>query len=147
VAGFVDFRQQSEALQQNVGVAAAKAQSFDELVEAFLVEAAKSYATNSQYNFWVGLFVPSRTPGEIVARLHDAAELVLKSPELRAKLVALGADPFMMTQPEFDAYIRPNTPRWANGPRLQASAFNERSTSSASAASASLAPPIRFGGP
>jgi tripartite-type tricarboxylate transporter receptor subunit TctC len=61
---------------------------------------------NSEYNFWVGLFAPSKTPREIVARLHDEAQKALQSPELKAKLAKLGAEPMLMTQSEFDAYIR-----------------------------------------
>jgi tripartite-type tricarboxylate transporter receptor subunit TctC len=61
---------------------------------------------NSDYNFWVGMFVPARTPREVVERLHRETVKVLTSPEIQAKLSSFGADP-MLTQPtEFDTYVR-----------------------------------------
>jgi tripartite-type tricarboxylate transporter receptor subunit TctC len=63
----------------------------------------------SEYNYWVGLFAPAKTPPEIVARLHEAAQKSLKSPELKARLAQLGADPMIMSQPEFAAYIQKET--------------------------------------
>lgn len=41
--GFENCRQEFEQLQQKVGLAAAKEQSFDRLVEAFLLDAVKTY--------------------------------------------------------------------------------------------------------
>jgi tripartite-type tricarboxylate transporter receptor subunit TctC len=48
----------------------------------------------------------SRHGNTSVSSGSTAPELALKSLELRAKLAALGADPFMMTQPGFDAYVK-----------------------------------------
>jgi tripartite-type tricarboxylate transporter receptor subunit TctC len=59
---------------------------------------------NSDYNFWVGMFVPAKTPRDIVERLHRETVKVLQSPELQAKLANFGADP--MIPQEFDSYIR-----------------------------------------
>ena len=64
---------------------------------------------DSEYNYWVGLFAPAKTPREIVQRLHDAAQKALQTPELKAKLAQLGADPMIMSQPEFAAYIQKET--------------------------------------
>ena len=36
--------------------------------------------------FWVGMFVPAKTPREVVERLHRETARVLKSPEIQAKL-------------------------------------------------------------
>jgi tripartite-type tricarboxylate transporter receptor subunit TctC len=63
----------------------------------------------SEYNYWVGLFAPAKTPREIVQRLHEAAQKALQTPELKAKLAQLGADPMVMSQPEFAAYIQKET--------------------------------------
>lgn len=64
---------------------------------------------DSEYNYWVGLFAPAKTPPEIVARLNAAAQKALNAPELKAKLAQLGADPMLMSQPEFAAYIQKET--------------------------------------
>jgi tripartite-type tricarboxylate transporter receptor subunit TctC len=61
---------------------------------------------DSDYNFWIGLFVAARTPREIVNRLYKESTAALQLPEVRERLMRLGADPLTMTPGEFDAYIR-----------------------------------------
>jgi tripartite-type tricarboxylate transporter receptor subunit TctC len=61
---------------------------------------------NSDYNFWVGMAVPSKTPRAIVARLHQNTEKAIRSPELNERMARLGAEQWLMTPQEFDAYIR-----------------------------------------
>ena len=61
---------------------------------------------NSDYNFWIGMFVPARTPRDIVDKLHQETVKVLQSPEFQAKLANFGADPMLMRPGEFDACIR-----------------------------------------
>ena len=61
---------------------------------------------NSDYNFWVGMFVPAKTPRDIVDRLQRETVKVLQSPEIQAKLANFGADPMIMQPQEFDSYIR-----------------------------------------
>ena len=61
---------------------------------------------DSDYNFWIGLFVAARTPRDIVNRLHKESTAALQLPEVRERLMRLGADPLSMTPGEFDAYIR-----------------------------------------
>jgi tripartite-type tricarboxylate transporter receptor subunit TctC len=61
---------------------------------------------NSHYEFWLGLFVPAKTPRDIVERLHQEARKALALPDVRKKLGALGGEPMTMTPSEFDAFIR-----------------------------------------
>ena len=61
---------------------------------------------NSDYNFWVGMFVPSKTPREIVNRLHQEIAKALDIKEVRESMAKLGAEPMLMRPDEFDAYIR-----------------------------------------
>jgi tripartite-type tricarboxylate transporter receptor subunit TctC len=61
---------------------------------------------NSDYNFWVGMFVPAKTPRDIVERLHKETVKVLQSPETQAKLAGFGADPMLMQPDAFDLYVR-----------------------------------------
>jgi tripartite-type tricarboxylate transporter receptor subunit TctC len=61
---------------------------------------------NSDYNFWVGMFVPSKTPREIVNRLHQEIAKTLDLKEVRESMAKLGAEPMLMRPEEFDAYIR-----------------------------------------
>jgi tripartite-type tricarboxylate transporter receptor subunit TctC len=60
---------------------------------------------DSDYNFWVGAMVPSKTPRAIVDKLNaDITELV-RSPEISGAIRKLGCDPLPMTVGEFDALI------------------------------------------
>ena len=60
----------------------------------------------SEFNFWVGMMAPAKTPREIVTRLHREVEKVLATPEVRERLARLGADPWTMPPEQFDAYLR-----------------------------------------
>ncbi|GAB3648420.1 tripartite tricarboxylate transporter substrate binding protein [Ramlibacter alkalitolerans] len=61
---------------------------------------------DSDYTFWVGMIVPSATPPAVVKRLHDEALKALNSPEVKERLVKLGAEAFTMQPEQFNAYIR-----------------------------------------
>jgi len=61
---------------------------------------------------WLGLFVPAKTPPEIVARINGEAARILNSPETKAKLVALGIDIATGTPQELDRVIRDDYERW-----------------------------------
>ena len=61
---------------------------------------------NSDYNFWVGMMVPSKTPRDIVAKLHQNTVKALQSPDLKERMAKIGAEPMLMTPQEFDAYIK-----------------------------------------
>lgn len=61
---------------------------------------------NSDYNFWVGALIPSRTPREIVQRLHREFNAAVNAPDVRERIVKTGADPLTLTLPEFEAMIR-----------------------------------------
>jgi tripartite-type tricarboxylate transporter receptor subunit TctC len=61
---------------------------------------------NSDYNFWVGALVASKTPREIVQRLHREFNAAVNAPEVRERIVKTGADPLTLTLPEFEAMIR-----------------------------------------
>ena len=62
---------------------------------------------------YYALFVPSKTPREIVARLHDAAVKTVNTPAVRDKLIETGADPLTMTPEEFTKFIRADIEMWA----------------------------------
>jgi len=61
---------------------------------------------NSAYNFWVGMFVPSKTPRDIVARLHAETVKALQAPETKERFAKLGAETEIFTPERFDDYIR-----------------------------------------
>jgi tripartite-type tricarboxylate transporter receptor subunit TctC len=61
---------------------------------------------DAEFPSWFGLFLPARTPREIVDRMHDATIKALRAPKVMEKLSALGVDPMMISPREFDALIR-----------------------------------------
>jgi len=61
---------------------------------------------DSDYNFWVAMFVPARTPAEVINRLHRESSSVLRLPEVRERLSRLGAEPMTMAPEEFDSHVR-----------------------------------------
>lgn len=61
---------------------------------------------NAEYPIWFGLFLPVKTPREIVDKLHRETLKALQAPKVREKLAALGLDPMVMTPKEFDAYVQ-----------------------------------------
>ncbi|MGE8367268.1 Bug family tripartite tricarboxylate transporter substrate binding protein [Cupriavidus basilensis] len=62
---------------------------------------------------WKGLMAPAGTPRPIIARLHDATAKILARPQMRKRLVDLGAEPVGNTPEQFAAQIRSDTAWWA----------------------------------
>jgi tripartite-type tricarboxylate transporter receptor subunit TctC len=58
------------------------------------------------YNFWVGLFLPSKTPAPIMDRLYRETEAALQTPVLRERFVRLGADPLPLDRAGFAKLIQ-----------------------------------------
>ncbi len=55
---------------------------------------------------WTGLFVPTGTPPDVVARVHAEFAKALKSPDVLSRLNDLNAEPVMNTQAEFASHLR-----------------------------------------
>lgn len=60
----------------------------------------------AEFNFWVGLLAPAKTPREIVRRLNAEVAKAIAQPDVRQRLANLGAEPMPMTAEEFDAFLR-----------------------------------------
>ncbi len=61
---------------------------------------------NSDYNFWVGMVVPAKTPGGVVTKIHQNTLKTLQAPDITERMAKLGAEQMQMTPREFDAYIK-----------------------------------------
>jgi tripartite-type tricarboxylate transporter receptor subunit TctC len=59
-----------------------------------------------EFNFWVGMLAPAKTPRDIVKRLNAEIGKALQVPEVRARVAKLGAEPMPMSPEKFDAFIR-----------------------------------------
>jgi tripartite-type tricarboxylate transporter receptor subunit TctC len=60
---------------------------------------------DAEYPVWFGLFVPARTPRDIVERLHQETLKALQAPKVRERMASMAVDPLVMTPDEFDAYV------------------------------------------
>ena len=61
---------------------------------------------NSEYDFWFGVFAPSKTPRSIIERLNREVAKALEDPAVKDKLTKLGVQPMPMTAQQFDDYVR-----------------------------------------
>ncbi len=70
----------------------------------------------SGFNFSVesmnGLFVPARTPAAIVDRIHADVVRVLKLPEVRARIIAVGFEPVGNSRAAFTQYVKDEITAW-----------------------------------
>ena len=61
---------------------------------------------DSDYSFWVGVFVPAKTPGAIVERLHRETQKAMQAATVKSRLTELGSDPMDLTSAQFDALVK-----------------------------------------
>ena len=55
---------------------------------------------------WFGILAPAKTPKALLARLSGEIARVLQLPDIKERLLALGAEPAPTTPEGFDAHIR-----------------------------------------
>ncbi|MDM0074113.1 tripartite tricarboxylate transporter substrate binding protein [Variovorax sp. J2P1-59] len=67
---------------------------------------AEAGVPGSEFNFWIGMMAPAKTPRDIVSRLHDEVAKALASPEVKERFLKLGADAWTLKPEQFDAYIK-----------------------------------------
>ena len=67
---------------------------------------AESGLPGFDYNLWVGLFAPAGTPVAVVEKINHDVNRVLREPEVKERMAALGAEPMAMTPAEFDKFVR-----------------------------------------
>lgn len=58
------------------------------------------------YDFWMGLFLPSKTPAAITDRLYRETDKALRSQAVKDRLSALGVDPLPLNQASFTKLIQ-----------------------------------------
>jgi len=67
---------------------------------------AEAGITNYAFDPWFGLLAPAQTPKAVLVKLNGEITRILELPEIRGRLLALGADPAPTTPAGFDTYIR-----------------------------------------
>jgi tripartite-type tricarboxylate transporter receptor subunit TctC len=69
--------------------------------------------TGYEVSTWFGMLVPTGTPKDIIARLHEALVKVTRNPETKAQFETLGYDVVGSTPEEFASYIRAENDKYA----------------------------------
>ncbi|MGH8661200.1 MAG: tripartite tricarboxylate transporter substrate binding protein, partial [Burkholderiales bacterium] len=66
-----------------------------------------------EVNLWLGLFVPSGTPKNVVAALNAEVRKALQNPGVAGGFEKVGAEPLGNTPPEARAYVKNEFDKWA----------------------------------
>ncbi|MBP7646865.1 MAG: tripartite tricarboxylate transporter substrate binding protein [Comamonas sp.] len=61
---------------------------------------------------WQGVVLPAKTPEAVVQRVHQSLLRAIRSPEVRARLTAQGAEVVTMTPAETDKFFNAERARW-----------------------------------
>jgi tripartite-type tricarboxylate transporter receptor subunit TctC len=61
---------------------------------------------------WNGIFAVKGTPPEIVAKLNAELVKILRAPDMKEQMAALGAEPVGDTPEELRAFLKADTARW-----------------------------------
>ena len=67
---------------------------------------AEAGLPKAAYAFWNGMFVPAKTPPEVVKKLHDETQKAIADPGVKERLAKLAIEPLPMSQPDFDKYFK-----------------------------------------
>jgi tripartite-type tricarboxylate transporter receptor subunit TctC len=66
---------------------------------------AEAGFADAEYPIWFGVFLPAKTPRDIVEKLHRETLKALQMPKLRERLAGLGLDPMPMNPEEFAVHV------------------------------------------
>jgi len=61
---------------------------------------------NSDYRFWIGVFAPVKTPGDIVSKINSEIQKAVQTPGVAEKLAKLGVQPMSMSTEQFDKFVK-----------------------------------------
>ena len=61
---------------------------------------------------WYGIVVPTGTPADIIAKLHDVVTAGVEDATVKSRLLTVGVEPKAMTTPEFGKFIAAETEKW-----------------------------------
>jgi tripartite-type tricarboxylate transporter receptor subunit TctC len=71
-------------------------------------EVVKGYSLDP----WLGLFMPAKTPQDIVNKVHAEVVKILNGPELKARLGAQGIELVTNSPAEFARFVREDNAKW-----------------------------------
>ncbi len=59
-----------------------------------------------------GVLAPGGTPPDVLARLSQAFQQTLETPDIRTRMLAQGADPAFLSHEAFGSFLKAELPRW-----------------------------------
>ena len=65
---------------------------------------------NSDFDFWIGTFVPKQTPRDLVGKIYQEIAKVRDDAGMKEKLAKLGVESMAMTPEDFDAQVAKEAP-------------------------------------
>jgi tripartite-type tricarboxylate transporter receptor subunit TctC len=66
---------------------------------------AESGLPGFEFTFWNGVWAPAGTPAAITEQISRDLAQIVHTPEVRARLSRLGAEPMAMTPKEFSRFV------------------------------------------
>lgn len=73
---------------------------------------AESGLTDYEVTLWTGVFAPTGTPREVVARIERDISATVALPDTREALTRLGSEPHFSGSEAFSAFLRIDHARW-----------------------------------
>ena len=70
---------------------------------------AEAGLKDAESAIWLGVFMPSKTPRDIVEKFHAAGVKLLAEPAMQDRLKQLGIEPLPMNPAEMDAFVARET--------------------------------------
>jgi tripartite-type tricarboxylate transporter receptor subunit TctC len=67
---------------------------------------AEAGVAGGEFDFWVGMLAPAKTPKDVVEKINVQVNRALASPDMKDRLAKLGGEPMKMSPERFDAFIR-----------------------------------------
>jgi tripartite-type tricarboxylate transporter receptor subunit TctC len=67
---------------------------------------AESGLPGFDYNLWVAMFGPAGMPADLVDKINRDVQAAARTPEVKERLVNLGAEPMPMTPAQFQAFTK-----------------------------------------
>ena len=75
---------------------------------------AEAGLTGYEVGSWQGVFAPAGTPPEIVKRLNTEIVKIINLPEVKEKLLLLGAEPVGNSLEEFTIFVKAEVVKWGD---------------------------------
>ncbi len=66
---------------------------------------AEAGLKNAESSSWFAVFMPAKTPREIIDKFHDAAAKVMATPEMQERMKKFVVNPLPIAPTELDAYV------------------------------------------